>query len=94
MVNLLQSAQKVGTRHYENGREVVEAPAVALKVVDRVGAGDAILAITGLLVANETPWDIVALVGNAAGAEMVAELGNRPSLTKVGFYKHLSALLK
>ena len=85
---------RLGTRHYENGIEVVEAPAVALKVVDRVGAGDAMLAITGPLVAKKTPWDIVALVGNAAGAEMVAELGNRPSLTKVGFYKHLSALLK
>ncbi len=85
---------RLGTRHYANGQEVVEAPAVALKVVDRVGAGDAVIAITGPLVAKKTPWDIVAFISNAAGAEMVSELGNRRSLTKIGFFKHLSALLK
>ena len=83
-----------GTIHYEKGSGFIEAPALASKVVDRVGAGDAVLAITGMLVAAGTPWEIIALVSNAAGAEIVGELGNRRSLSKIGLAKHLTALLK
>ena len=83
-----------GSIHYERGGEIVEAPAVAPKIVDRVGAGDAVLAVTSALVAVGAPWDITALIGNAAGAELVAELGNRVSLSKAGLSKHLISLLK
>ena len=83
-----------GSIHYERDGEFLEAPALASKVVDRVGAGDAVLAITGALVAVGTPWDIVGMVANAAGAELVADLGNRASLSKANMSKHLVALLK
>ena len=85
---------RAGSIHYELGEEVIEAPALAARVVDRVGAGDAVLAITGALVAVGTPWDIVALVANAAGAEMVADIGNRASLSKASLSKYLVSLLK
>ena len=85
---------RAGSIHYERGEEVIEAPALAVRVVDRVGAGDAVLAITGALVAVGTPWDIVALVANAAGAEMVADIGNRASLSKASLSKYLVSLLK
>lgn len=88
------TAGSAGSIHYQKGGEFIQAPALAPKVVDRVGAGDAVLAITGVLVATGTPWDIVALVGNAAGARMVSDLGNRISLSKAALSKQLVALLK
>ena len=83
-----------GSLHYEKGKEPIRAPAVAPKIVDLVGAGDSVLAITAGLVANGTPWEIVGFIGNAAGAEMVSDLGNRISLSKTNLSKHLITLLK
>ena len=40
------------------------------------------------------PWDVVGFVGNVAGAEQVAELGNRVPLRKVPIAKHMISLLK
>ncbi|MBF0332452.1 MAG: adenylyltransferase/cytidyltransferase family protein [Alphaproteobacteria bacterium] len=71
-----------------------EAPALATKVVDRVGAGDAVLALTGMLVAVGAPWDVVGLLGNVAGAEMVGDLGNRVAIDKGSLSKHVISLLK
>lgn len=83
-----------GSLHYEKGKGFVAAPALAPKVVDLVGAGDAVLAITSGLAATGAPWEIIAFVGNAAGAEMVSDLGNRISLSKTNLSKHLITLLK
>jgi len=85
---------KDGTLHYSPKIGFTEVPALASKITDRVGAGDAVLAITSILAKLKAPWDIVGFVGNVAGAEMVAELGNRVSLSKVNLSKHITALLK
>ena len=85
---------KNGTLHYTPECSFIEVPALATRVTDRVGAGDAVLAVTSLLVAQGAPWDIVGFVGNLAGAQMVAELGNRISVSKVSLVKHIIPLLK
>jgi rfaE bifunctional protein kinase chain/domain/rfaE bifunctional protein nucleotidyltransferase chain/domain len=83
-----------GTVHCTLPDDVVDAPALATQVTDRVGAGDAVLAVTGPLVAIGAPWDVVALLANLAGAQMVADLGNRSTLNRVGLSKAVRALLK
>ena len=83
-----------GTVHCTLPDDVVEAPALATQVTDRVGAGDAVLAVTGPLVAIGAPWDVVALLANLVGAQMVADLGNRSTLDRVGLTKAVHALLK
>jgi hypothetical protein len=50
--------------------------------------------VTAFLKKLGAPWDIVAFVGNVAGAELVAELGNRRSLERIAFSKHIISLLK
>lgn len=72
----------------------VQTPALATKVVDRVGAGDAVLAISSLLRYQRAPWDIIGFVSNLAGAEMVSDLGNRVSINKVALAKHATALMR
>ncbi|HAA75996.1 TPA: cytidyltransferase [Candidatus Latescibacteria bacterium] len=85
---------KFGTLHYEKDVGYTEVPSFATQVSDRVGAGDAVFALTSLLVAQKAPWDIVGLAGNLAGAQMVTELGNRVPLTKIPIEKHIVSLMK
>lgn len=86
---------RIGTLAWDRSSgEFQEAPALATKVVDRVGAGDAVLALTGMLAAIGAPWDVIGLVGNVAGAEMVGDLGNRVSIEKGTLSKHVLSLLK
>lgn len=85
---------KDGSMHYEAGGEFTQVPALATSVSDRVGAGDAFLAITSLLMAQRTPLDIVGFVGNLAGAEMVSDLGNRVQISRKSLGRHAAALLK
>jgi rfaE bifunctional protein nucleotidyltransferase chain/domain len=70
------------------------APAVATKVVDRVGAGDAVLCVTALAVAAGAPAEVVPLLGNVIGAEAVAILGNQRSIERIPLYRHVECLLK
>ena len=53
-------------------------PVLSDSVVDRMGAGDAFLAATAPLAWAGAPPEIIALVGNIAGAIKVGKLGNQP----------------
>ena len=64
------------------------------KIVDTTGAGDAFLALTAPCVAAGFRMDLVAFIGNAAGAMAVGFLGNRSSIEEVPFFKFITALLK
>jgi rfaE bifunctional protein kinase chain/domain/rfaE bifunctional protein nucleotidyltransferase chain/domain len=85
---------KSGSVHFDRGGELVEVPALASGVVDRVGAGDTVLAVTSALVAQGAPWDIVGFVGNIAGGQAVAQFGNRQPLSRASLVKAVTALMK
>jgi rfaE bifunctional protein kinase chain/domain len=76
----------------ENG--LIEIPAIAGKVVDRVGAGDAFLSVASLLAAQNAPMDVIGFTGNAAGALAIATVGNRTPIDKVSLFKYIETLLK
>ena len=82
-----------GMVQYDEHHGYFEAPALALNVTDRVGAGDAVLAITSPMVALDMPWEWVGLLGNLAGAEAVAELGNKRILKLGNLIKHAQSIL-
>jgi rfaE bifunctional protein nucleotidyltransferase chain/domain len=69
-------------------------PAVARKIVDTVGAGDAFLAVTSPLVAAGLPMNLVGFVGNVVGAIKVEIVGHRHSVDKVSLLKGVTGLLK
>jgi sugar/nucleoside kinase (ribokinase family) len=62
--------------------------------VDRVGAGDAFLAVTAPVVAQNAPLEVVGLIGNVAGAGAVATVGHRTPLERVSLSRHIEHLLK
>lgn len=72
----------------------IELPAVAGKVVDRIGAGDAFLSVSSLFAALGAPLEIVGFAGNAAGALAVASVANRDPIDSIGFTKQIESLLK
>ena len=74
--------------------EVTHIPAFAQVVKDRVGAGDALFAVTALLSAVNAPADITGFYGNLAGAASVADLGNRSYVDAVSLMRHAVALMK
>ncbi len=73
---------KKGTIYYRQGEEILQCPSLAREVVERVGAGDAVLALTSLGAACDLPADLVGTLGNLAGAQQVAVIGNRASVSR------------
>ena len=82
-----------GSIVYKDGKSLV-CPAFAGKVVDRVGAGDTLLAITALCFGAGIPEDLTLLLGNLAAAETVASTGTGNKLNKINLTKAVQALLK
>lgn len=70
------------------------APALATKVVDRVGAGDAVLCVTALALAAGAAPDTIPFLGNIVGAEAVQILGNARAIDRIPLYRHIECLLK
>jgi sugar/nucleoside kinase (ribokinase family) len=71
-----------------------QAPAFAAKVVDRVGAGDAVLCVSALAVAAGAAPEVVPFIGNVVGGEAVMILGNQRAIERIPLYRHVECLLK
>jgi len=69
-------------------------PAYATRIVDRVGAGDTLLAITSLCFAAGIPADLTLFIGNLAAAQMIATTGTGMKLNKVSLIKYIESVLK
>jgi sugar/nucleoside kinase (ribokinase family) len=92
--SLIVTHGKHGCITYERGSPVHTIPAVARKVVDTVGAGDAFLAVTAPLVAAGGAIERVGFIGNVVGALKVEIVGHRKTIEKSAVIKGLTALLK
>src|SRR5262249_54051990 len=83
-----------GTLYHTAPDRFTRVPALATKVVDRVGAGDAVLCVTALCAAMDAPPEVTAFLGNVVGAEAVAILGNERSIERAPTFRHVECLLK
>ena len=92
--NILITLGRQGAYSYKCGEGIYEVPAFSAAIKDRVGAGDAVLAITSLCVALNAPAELVALIGNVVGAEAVNIMGNKSFIEKISLMKHITSLLK
>jgi len=82
-----------GSTAYASG-EFHHTPVFSTKIVDRVGAGDAFLAITAPCVAAGFPMDLVSFIGNMAGALKIQVVGNKSSVESDALLKAMTAMLK
>jgi cytidyltransferase-like protein len=84
----------LGLLCYTRGEGYVRVPAFTGHFTDRVGAGDAVFALTSLLMVQNVSAELMALVGNAVGAMAVEIIGNRTAIDRVALQKFLVSLLK
>jgi rfaE bifunctional protein kinase chain/domain/rfaE bifunctional protein nucleotidyltransferase chain/domain len=85
---------KYGSLCYSKDEGFFEIPAFAQSVVDRIGAGDALLSLTALCVAQQAPMEVAGFIGNVVGAEAVQIIGNKTPIERVSLFKHIVSLLK
>lgn len=78
----------------ERGDVVHTIPALAGRVIDTMGAGDAFFSITAPLVAAGGQLKQVGFIGNVVGALKVEIVGHRKTIEKPALIKAITALLK
>lgn len=91
---LIVTRGKEGSLCYTSGGQMLHTPAVAGKVVDRVGAGDAYLTLAAMCAARQIPTDLIGFIGNVAGALAVAIVGHKEPITKLQMIRSIESLLK
>ncbi len=70
------------------------SPAFAFKVVDKVGAGDAMLAITSLCLKKKIDKNLLLLIGSLAASQLVENVGNSKKVDKKEILKSIHYILK
>lgn len=77
---LLVTRGREGCLCHERDGRFVESKAFVSSVVDRVGAGDAVLGVTALCAALEISAEALCGVASAVGAQAVGIVGNRSAI--------------
>jgi rfaE bifunctional protein nucleotidyltransferase chain/domain len=95
------NVQKLMVTRGPNGSElfcedgsVYTTPALAIRVVDRVGAGDAFFAVTAPCAYKNYHPNVIGLIGNCVGAMAVETVGNREPVDPKLLFKYVSHLLR
>ena len=107
IVGLLEeSARKISTRKFivtrgssgclvhDREKGICHVPAFAIRVVDRVGAGDAVLGVTAPCAATDVPPEALGFIANVVGAEACTIMGHRSSIEPTGLFRHITSLMK
>ena len=91
---ILITRGKNGNIYYDVHEGFVETPAFANQVLDRIGAGDAVISLSSLCAFQSAPKDVVGFIANAVASQAVATVGHRTSIEPVPLYKHITTLMK
>ena len=75
----------------QGGYETV--PALAGKMVDKVGAGDAVFAMASVLAKVGAPLKVIGFLSNLVAAHEVSQLGHKKSLSQADIRKHAKSIL-
>jgi bifunctional ADP-heptose synthase (sugar kinase/adenylyltransferase) len=72
-----------GITSWSKKRGILVSPTFAPTILDRTGAGDALLAAVSSLRMNNVPIEIATFFGNIAGSILVGVMGNEKAITSV-----------
>jgi rfaE bifunctional protein kinase chain/domain/rfaE bifunctional protein nucleotidyltransferase chain/domain len=99
-------ARKMTTKHFlvtrgssgclihDRDQGFSSVPAFAIRVVDRVGAGDAVLGITAPCSALGVPPQVLGFIANVVGAEACTIMGHRSFIEPAALFRHITSLMK
>jgi sugar/nucleoside kinase (ribokinase family) len=91
---LVVTLGKKGAIAVNRDRDISRTPIFSSKVVDTVGAGDAVFAFTAPCFVRGAPLEMVTFIGNAVGALAVQIVGNKKPVEKFELLEFINALLK
>jgi sugar/nucleoside kinase (ribokinase family) len=92
--NFLVTRGSAGCLIYDRDQGFCKLPAFAIRVVDRVGAGDAVLSITAPCSALGAPPLVLGFIANVVGAEACTILGHRSFIEPGSLSNHIRSLLQ
>ncbi|MEN3369768.1 MAG: hypothetical protein V7609_1911 [Verrucomicrobiota bacterium] len=84
----------LGCLCYDAKEGIFEVPAFTSHIVDRVGAGDAVFAVTAMCVAQNAPMEVVGFIANIVGAHAVGTVANQRPIDRIPLMKHIETILK
>ena len=82
-----------GLMVFNNKGGYEKVPALAGKLVDKVGAGDAVFAMASLLASVGSSLKVIGFLSNLVAAHEVSQLGHEKSLTQSDIRKHVKSIL-
>jgi len=92
--NLIVTRGKTGANLITKNGKVISCPAFANKVIDKVGAGDAMLAVISLCIKVKIPNDLSLFLGSLAGATAVENIGNSKFINKDELLRQIQFAIK
>jgi cytidyltransferase-like protein len=90
---MLVTQGQEGCLCYQKGEGFFPVPPFTRRIVDRVGAGDALFAVTALCAARDVPMEAIGFIGNAVGAMAVETVGNRSVVARPALYRQIESLM-
>ena len=92
--SLLLTRGQTGTLGYDKRTGLSTTPVFSVTPVDRIGSGDACLAMAAPCAALGAPAEVLGFVGNLAGAMECAVMGNKSYIDAPSYLRGVSSLLK
>lgn len=92
--NIIVTRGPEGTISYSEKEGFLSSPALTQRVVDRVGAGDALFALSSPCIYAGFGNELTSFIGNMAGALQVQTIGNRQSIEFSDLIRFMGRLLK
>ena len=95
--NLIVTQGSQGATFFDKQKnKFFQSEAFAKRVIDKVGAGDAFLSLTSLILnlKSKVNKKLALLIGSLAAAQSTEDIGNKNSVSKTTLLKHLEHILK
>jgi len=91
--NLIVTSGKDGAILVDRNLKIYKCPAFAIKSLDKVGAGDSVLAMASLALSSNLPKDISLFLSSVAASQSIQTIGNKLSLNYHDFVEDLEFLI-
>ncbi len=94
--NLIVTQGRQGATFFDRKKnKFLQSDAFAKRVIDKVGAGDAFLSLTSLILnLKKVNKKLALLIGSLAAAQSTEDIGNKNPVNKTTLLKHLEHILK
>ena len=74
--------------------KIFKAPAFASEVIDKVGAGDALLSLLAMCLKNKNDEDLSNFISSIVAAQSVENIGNSKPINKANLLKYIQYIIK